>query len=882
MQVKHNRMKNSTQTIIQVRTSSALLRLVHLFANLSLPGLLTASAAGSALQYETLKSLGASTQYGSEPYAELIEGNDGALYGTAQGVLHDLEGDVVFKVNKSGSNYTVLHRFGSDDGLDPRGALLLGSDGALYGTTQNGGTNAGCGTVYRLNADGSGFVTLHHFCATDSDGAFPYAAVMEGSDGLLYGTTHAGGEFGRGTVFKLGKDGSGYAIVHHFTTNAFDGRRPFINGLMEGSDGLIYGTTISGGSNDVGTVFSMSKDGSGYTILHHFSNSGGDGRGPRGLLEATNGLLYGTTHTGGSDNVGSVFRMNKDGSSYAILHSFSSAGGDGRNPRRLVEGSDGALYGTTLTGGANLNYSGFAAGTLFKINPDGSAYEVLHHFSSFELDGFYPQAGLLEGSDGAFYGTTQQGGDHYDFGTVFKVNTDGSQYSVVRSFFDPFVGDARTPYAGLTPGGDGKLYGTSTSGGENGAGALFRLDADGNGYEITHHFNYLTGSNPQGRLLSGSDGMLYGTAHDGGTNASGVIFKLHPNGTDYTILHHFAGYPLDGWGPDTALVEGSDGALYGTTWGGGNHPSAGGIVFKVRKDGSGYTILRHFGNDFGSAVFLGEGPTGDLIEGSDGRLYGMTVSGGAFTNQWGYRQATAFRMNKNGSGFSVIHHFGGGEDGENFAHHAGLTEASDRRLYGTSVYGGANSQGMVFGMNKDGSGYSVLRALGATAEDARAPMGELVEGPDGALYGTTFYGGKDNAGTVFKLNRDGSGYLVVHEFSTMESKGGGPWAGLLKLGDGAFYGTTREGGNLGLGTVFKLSWPVVITRYERSGNTAQLGWNGVPNWPYRIQIRTNLNDSADTWVNLGGTNFTALDGAAVVTIAEPQSDPTRFYRIAWP
>jgi uncharacterized repeat protein (TIGR03803 family) len=874
-------MKNSIQTLIKVRTLPTLRCLMHLVANLILAGLLTAPAAGAALHYERLKSFGASSQYGREPYAELIEGNDGALYGTTQGVLHDLEGDAVFKVNKNGSNYTVLHRFSGDDGLDPRAGLLLGSDGALYGTTQHGGTNWGWGTVYKLNADGSGFVTLHGFGATNTDGKYPYAAVIEGSDGLLYGTTDAGGAFGRGTVFRLDKDGSDYAIVHHFTTNAFDGRRPFINGLMEGSDGLIYGTTISGGSNDVGIVFKMGKDGSGYTILHHFSSSGGDGRGPRGLLEATNGFLYGTTHTGGSDNVGSVFRMDKDGSGYAILRSFSSAGGDGRNPRRLVEGSDGALYGTTLTGGAFLNYSGFAAGTLFKINPDGSAYEVLHHFSSFELDGFYPQAGLLEGSDGAFYGTTQQGGDHYDFGTVFKVNTDGSQYSVVHSFFDPLVGDARSPFAGLTPGGDGRLYGTSTSGGENGAGALFRLNADGNGYEITHHFNHLTGVNPQGRLLPGSDGMLYGTAHDGGTNAWGVVFRVNPDGSNYMILHHFEGYPLDGWGPDTALVEGSDGALYGTTWGGGNHPNGSGTVFKLNKDGSGYAILRHFGNDFGSGTFLGEEPTGDLLEGSDGRLYGMTVSGGAFTNQWGYRQSTAFRMNKDGSGFSVIHHFGGGEDGENFAHHAGLTEASDGRLYGTTVYGGTNGSGMVFGMNKDGSGYGVLRALGATAEDARAPMGKLVEGPDGALYGTTFYGGKDNAGTVFKLNRDGSGYLVVHEFSTVESKGGGPWAGLLKLGDGAFYGTTREGGNLGLGTVFKLSWPVVITRYERSGSTAHLGWSGVPNWPYRIQARTNLSALTDDWADIG-TNTTALDGTFQLSVSEPPNTPARFYRIAWP
>jgi uncharacterized repeat protein (TIGR03803 family) len=104
---------------------------------------------------------------------------------------------------------------------------------------------------------------------------------------------------------------------------------------------------------------------------------------------------------------------------------------------------------------------------------------------------------------------------------------------------------------------------------------------------------------------------------------------------------------------------------------------------------------------------------------------------------------------------------------------------------------------------------------------------------------------------------------------------------LLKLGDGAFYGTTREGGNLGLGTVFKLSWPVVITRYERSGSTAHLGWSGVPNWPYRIQARTNLSALTDDWADIG-TNTTSLDGTCQLSVSETPYTPARFYRIAWP
>src|SRR5262249_47649354 len=154
-------------------------------------------------------------------------------------------------------------------------------------------------------------------------------------------------------------------------------------------------------------VFRIEKDGSGYSVLHIFSfGAGNDGSDPRQLIEGSDRALYGTTGSGGTADNGTVFKLNKDGSGYTLLHSFTGTVGDGSNPcAGLLEGSDGALYGTTAEGGSSLSY-----GTVFKLNKDGSGYRVLHRFVSGLGDGRNPRAALVEGSDGTMYGTTPGGG----------------------------------------------------------------------------------------------------------------------------------------------------------------------------------------------------------------------------------------------------------------------------------------------------------------------------------------------------------------------------------------------------------------------------------------------------------------------------------------
>jgi uncharacterized repeat protein (TIGR03803 family) len=218
--------------------------------------------------------------------------------------------------------------------------------------------------------------------------------VVEGSDGALYGTTFSSGPNGGGTVFKVNKDGSGFRILHSFSVSSGDGRYPTAT-VVEGSDGALYGTTHSGGTNDAGTVFKLSKDGSDYAVVHHFTRGPGDGWVPEApLVEGSDGALYGTTTYGGitnpsPDGFGTVFKLNKDGSAYTVLYSFGGFTSDG-GPSGLVEGSDGALYGTTVYGGYDS-----VGGTVFRLNKDGSGYLMLHSFGGFDFpgDGLCPQGG---------------------------------------------------------------------------------------------------------------------------------------------------------------------------------------------------------------------------------------------------------------------------------------------------------------------------------------------------------------------------------------------------------------------------------------------------------------------------------------------------------
>ena len=377
--------------------------------------------------------------------------------------------------------------------------------------------------------------------------------------------------------------------LYSFVGPPTDGAEPH-SGLVQGSDGSFYGTAYYGGTNGdlpggAGTVFRISPSGN-YTNLYFFGGYPNDGENPSaGLVQGSDGNFYGTTLGGGTTNFisyegvygyGTVFRISPGGTE-TTLYSFVGFP-DGFGPSSgLVQGSDGNFYGTTEYGGAYGEGCCSGYGTVFRISASGS-YTSLYSFGSHPSDGEYPSAGLVQGSDGNFYGTTSgTAGPSIDGGTVFRISPSGTE-TTLYALCGQIIYDCpngMNPEGGLVQGSDGSFYGTTKNGGTNSYGTVFKITAVGT---LTTLYTFSDGEDPTAGLLQGSDGSFYGTTPYGGTNGSGNVFRISPSGT-YTSLYSFGGYYGDGNTPYAVLVQGSDGDFYGTTLYGGTNGI--GNVFKL-------------------------------------------------------------------------------------------------------------------------------------------------------------------------------------------------------------------------------------------------------------------------------------------------------------
>jgi uncharacterized repeat protein (TIGR03803 family) len=359
-----------------------------------------------------------------------------------------------------------------------------------------------------------------------TDGAFPYAGVIQDAAGNIYGTASTGGAFGHGTVFKLSKTGK-ETVLHSFEGGA-DGVNPQA-GLVQDAKGNLYGTTYGGGDNHrdgcCGTVFKLSKTGK-ETVLYSFKG-GADGAFPQGgVIQNATGDLYGTTTSGGVSGVGTVFKLSKTGKE-TVLHTFKG-GADGDGPfAGLIQDAKGNLYGTTSYGGDSA--CTFGCGTVFKLSKTGKE-TVLYSFKG-GADGATPAAaGVMQDAKGNLYGTTYSGGTS-NMGTVFKLDTAGKE-TVLYSFSGGT--DGRHPYAGVIQDSKGNLYGTTNTGGVSGVGTVFKLSKTGKETVLYSFTGMVDGALPYAVVVQDAKGKLYGTALVGGNvscdngTGCGVVFKLTP------------------------------------------------------------------------------------------------------------------------------------------------------------------------------------------------------------------------------------------------------------------------------------------------------------------------------------------------------------------
>jgi uncharacterized repeat protein (TIGR03803 family) len=735
----------------------------------------------------------------------------------------------------------VLHHFEGGGLVRPYAPLIRATDGNFYGTTHDGGT-ADFGTVFRMTPGGA-ITVLHSFTGGSNDGALPFAPLMQASNGLLYGTTYGGGALcqaphiddvptpdeGRcGTVYTLTLGGV-FTLLHAFDY-VTEGGRPYA-GLIEATDGNLYGTTVEGGAagggnSQYGTAFRMTPAGA-VTKLYVFDNaplpghSKSVGTNPyAGLVQGADGNFYGVT-----SRFGAIFKMTPDGV-MTPLHIFNSTT-DGDTPRgSLVQGIDGSFYGTTTTGG-----TGAGAGSIFKITAEG-AFALLHAFGGGALDGAFPNLGaLVQAPDGNFYGTTTAGGAA-NRGTVFQVTAAGA-FTLLHSFAGA-TADGAAPQAGLLRTADGNFWGTTSSGGQHNAGTAFMMNPAG-AVSIVSLTGGIDGVRPHAGFIRATDGHFYGTTSAGGTSGLGTIIKMTSAGV-VTVIHSFAGGPADGATPENGVIQANDGNFYGTTSAGGAFGA--GAVYRMEPTGA-VSLLHSFdslapigvvqasdGALYGTTsqtVFkltlagtfellhtLDSAPvvrSGNLLQANDGNLYGTTRSGSQ-GNAFG--TGTIFRISTSGA-FSVLHVFSSSGT-EGTSANNGLIQGRDGFLYGTSRRGGqygdsSNGYGVVFKQALDAPhvnlGYTVLHRF-QPAPAAGRPFAGVLQAADGHFYGTTSTGGASGSGGVFRVTPDGSATLL-HSFTG--SGGAIPHAALVEAADGSFYGTTSEGGAFGVGVVFRVSAP---------------------------------------------------------------------------
>ncbi len=392
-------------------------------------------------------------------------------------------------------------------------------------------------------------------------------------------------------------------ILYRF--HGTDGWRPD-GRLVADPTGGLYGTTFDGtgtacGGDGCGTVFKLTPTASGYTETVLYNFAGADGQGPEGLLLGPHGTLFGVTVEGGTcpgsaSGAGTVFELTPSSGGYAerTLWTFGCASGDGRDPEDILLGADGTLYGTTYSGGVygQCGFSKLPCGTAYKLTPSGSAYaeSILWNFGN-RHDGAEPSSGLVLGAGGALYGTTVIGGSR-NGGTVYELAPAASGYTetILRAFGGRRA--CKYPEGGVSLDQTGAFYGTTSYGGEHERGCVYKLTPSGTRYSATMHYFEPEGpAMPDTPLVAGPSGTLYGTSDNGGGNrgldGQGTVFAVHATASTLTteLLHRFPARltSQDGLGPNSIIVDAA-GAIYGTTSrGGGNgcYENGCGIVFKL-------------------------------------------------------------------------------------------------------------------------------------------------------------------------------------------------------------------------------------------------------------------------------------------------------------
>lgn len=581
---------------------------------------------------------------------------------------------------------------------------------------------------------------------------------------VLYGLTYAGGE-GVGSIIKYESGTNSLTAAFAFPNLT---RKPSQNGApLQASNGKIYGMTRDGGSYDYGTIFSFDPLTNTLAIVHSFNNT--DGNDPQGsLMQASDGKLYGMTGRGGTNDDGTIFSFDPLTNTLVKLFDFNYANG-GEPGGSLIQADNGTLYG--VAGGGSNDF-----GTIFSFDPLTNTYAALHAFDY--TNGVSPEGSLLQASDGKLYGMTSYGGTSDD-GTIFSFDIPTNTHT---KLYDLDEVNGAQPFGSLMQATDGKLYGMTVEGGSNDEGTIFSFDPLTNIQAKLYDFDYTNGSSPWGSLVQAGDGKLYGMTSRGGTIDDGTIFSLDILTNELTKLYNFD-YTY-GDRPMGSLLQAGNGKMYATTYEGGS--GGYGTFFSFDPITNTHALLHDFNYTNGAH------PYGSLIQAANGKLYGTTSDGVTSGN------GTIFSFDPITNTQAILHEFDH-TDGRN--PRSSLVQASNGKLYGMGFYGGGlgpESGGTIFSFDPLTNTHTKLYTF--TYPGGTFPHGSLIQAADGKLYGMTFRGGANDAGTIFSFDPLANTHTKLYDLDN--ASGSRPYGSLVQAGNGMLYGMTSEGGSANVGTVF--------------------------------------------------------------------------------
>ncbi len=638
-------------------------------------------------------------------------------------------------------------------------AVKVQAQPQLWGSTEQGG-KYDAGVLFTTDINGENYTVEYHFPKIMGY-EFTYSTLTQASNEKIYGVSQGGGLNGDGVLFQYDLNTNTYNVIHSFeeTTGNYATAAP-----IEVEPGILYGTTSECDSYE-GVIYKFVLADSTYTVLHHFNS--GTGSLPFGSLVFEDGKLLGMTYGGGENDCGVIFQFDIQQEQYLDLYHFTNT--DGSYPYGgLTIASSGRVFGLTSQGGDHDN------GTIFEFDLENQEMlQIISLQSDVNGGGLY--GNLVEAPNGMLYITTSWGGE-YNNGTILEFNPDEFTVSTKVHFISETTG--RNVYGSLTLSSNGLLYGMCKKGGENNTGTLFCYDPEQDLFEVLAHYTQVYSWEvtdvdeiiyPIGTPLIASNGKLYGLTSDGGTTDYGTLFEYDFNQNALRVLLNFES-SINGQGPHKAPIQYDKYTLYGATPYGGRYNH--GVFYKYNMVSREHTPLHHF-----KYSESGSTPSSELIIAENGRIYGITANGGE------YNLGTIYEFNPEEETLIKLHDLTYANGNVCFSH---MLEVEQGVLYGVMGYSGNNDRGTLFKFDYNQHEFTTIRHF-ADATGGH-PNSSFYQAPNGLLYGTTMFGGQYSNGVVYSFNPETNEYSVVYNFTQGDDIGRGPLGNLIPDGDGSFYG----------------------------------------------------------------------------------------------